>query len=239
MANGDSDRPSPPDDARRAFLVRALASGVFAAAFPQALRAQILGTVPRELPAGQSIYSLRGDVRVNGARADRRTLVRSGDVIETGRRAEAIFAVDKDAYLLRADSRLAFGSDSALASIVRLATGAVLAVFGASEHRIVTANATIGIRGTGMYVEARPDRSYVCACYGTVDIAAVNSRERASVVSRHHDSPRYVYASGESRIGPAPVLNHTDQELALIEALVGRTPPFALFDDSYGRQNRY
>ena len=42
-----------------------------------------------------------------------------------------------------------------------------------------------------------------------------------------------------SRILSAPLINHTDQELALIEALVGRTPPFALFDQGYGTQKRY
>ena len=40
-------------------------------------------------------------------------------------------------------------------------------------------------------------------------------------------------------IDPAPFINHTDVELALIEALVGRTPPFSLFDEDYGGARRY
>jgi hypothetical protein len=43
----------------------------------------------------------------------------------------------------------------------------------------------------------------------------------------------------KGRIEPAPFINHTDVELALIEALVGRAPPFSLFDEDYGGARRY
>ena len=51
------------------------------------------------------------------------------------------------------------------------------------------------------------------------------SRER--VRTRHHDKPRYVMAAGAPQmIMGAPVVNHTDAELILLEGLVGRKPPF-------------
>ena len=58
--------------------------------------------------------------------------------------------------------------------------------------------------------------------------------------STHHDAPRYVYAQEKNgqRIVPAPLINHTDQELALIEALVGREPPFGNFLDAYQAPRR-
>jgi hypothetical protein len=120
---------------------------------------------------------------------------------------------------------------------MRLATGALLSVFGAGAKRVVTSTASSGIRGTGLYVESEPDRSYVCTCYGEVQIATLadaNVNER--IVSKHHDAPRYVT---KDRIEPAPFINHTDLELSLIEALVGRTPPFSLFDEDYGGARRY
>jgi len=46
-----------------------------------------------------------------------------------------------------------------------------------------------------------------------------------TVTTSHHDQPRFIY-SGEKRIDPAPVINHSDQELILLERLVGRVPPF-------------
>ena len=50
---------------------------------------------------------------------------------------------------------------------------------------------------------------------------------------------KYVLAGGGALIRPAAFKNHTDLELALIEALVGRTPPFPAFDNSYGSPRRY
>jgi hypothetical protein len=41
------------------------------------------------------------------------------------------------------------------------------------------------------------------------------------------------------RIQPAGFINHTDLELTLIESLVGRNPPFSLFDEGYGGARRY
>ena len=46
------------------------------------------------------------------------------------------------------------------------------------------------------------------------------------MVTKKHDAPRYIYASGEQLIVKAPVINHTDDELFMLEALVGRMPSF-------------
>ena len=112
---------------------------------------------------------------------------------------------------------------------------------GGTAKRFTTPTSTIGIRGTGLYVEARPDSSYVCNCYGEIDIAAADDPSVTEhIVSRHHDAPRYVLKAGAARrIQPAPFINHTDLELTLIESLVGRTPPFSLFDEGYGGARRY
>jgi len=227
---------SDPDESRRIFLLRALSAGLFAAS--PLVRAGALGKVPRELPAGKSIYSLQGELRVNGQAANADTLVSPGDVLHTGPGGQAIFVVGKDAFILRGNSELHLSGDNLLVESMRLVTGAVLSVFGKSRHHVATPTATIGIRGTGLYVEAQPDLSYVCTCYGTTEIGSVAAPSNAETIeSRHHDAPRYVDAAGNIR--PAPFVNHNDEELMLIETLVGRTPPFALFDDSYGGPKRY
>ena len=53
--------------------------------------------------------------------------------------------------------------------------------------------------------------------------------------SRHHDDPVYVLAKAKEghSIRPAPFINHTDQELMLIETLVGRQPPFVFPSEDY------
>jgi hypothetical protein len=48
-----------------------------------------------------------------------------------------------------------------------------------------------------------------------------------TVRTTHHDQPRYIYPKGMPRmIERAPVINHTDAELVLLESLVGRKVPF-------------
>lgn len=238
-------RTDAREDRRRDFLVRALAAGMFAAgAFAGAIRnapAQVLGRRPGPLPAGRSIYSLRGEVRVNGQPADDATRIGATDTIRTGKGAQVVFAVGADAFLLRESSELAFSGTGLLVRSLRLATGALLSVFGRGPKQVFGATATIGIRGTGLYVESEQEQTYVCTCYGEVDIAAADDPSISErIVSKHHDAPRYVLKAGTARrIRPAPFKNHTDLELTLIESLVGRTPPFSLFDESYGSPRRY
>ncbi|MCC7413576.1 MAG: hypothetical protein IT495_18330 [Gammaproteobacteria bacterium] len=230
------------EDPRRAFLLHALATGLFMVAGPAA-HGQALGRLPGTLLPGRSFYAVDGEVTVNGAAATLDTLVHAGDRVETGIRSRAVFAVGQDAFLLRADSHLQLApaaDEGALVETLRLVTGRLLSVFGKRRHTLSTTVATIGIRGTGVYVEADPEQSYVCTCYGTTDIAAADDPSAGeTIVSTHHDAPRYVLAAGGgARLRPAPFRDHTDEELALIEALVGRTPPFAVPGDGYGRPRR-
>jgi len=231
---------------RRAFLVRALGGGLFAAgglsSGSRFAGAQVLGRVPKPLAKGQSIYDVTGPVMVNGKLITREDRIGPNDTVETGKGARAIFVVGPDAFLLRADSRLEMKGTDTFVNVLRLITGALLSVYGGGPRTVAGPNAIVGIRGTGLYVEAEPDLTYVCTCYGETDIAAADDPAvTEKIVSVHHDAPRYVLAKPDRgrRIVPAPFKNHDDLELMLIESLVGRTPPFSLFDDSYGSPRRY
>ena len=61
-------------------------------------------------------------------------------------------------------------------------TGKLLSVHArGSNVQMSTVVATIGIRGTGVYLEADPEQTYVCTCYGVTDISANNEIGRAHV----------------------------------------------------------
>lgn len=235
------------EDPRRRVLIEALAAGFAAAALPleSAFGQSVFGSRPAKLPPGQSIYRLTGTATVNGAAANLQTVVRPGDTVRTGKDSEMVFAVGGQAMILRAESRLSLereGSAAALLlSALRLVTGKLLSVSRGAQFRVHTPTATIGIRGTGFYAEADPEQTYFCTCYGVTEIAAINDPEsREAVSAKHHDRPLYIAAKAAAgrAIRAAPFINHTDQELMLIETLVGRTPPFVFPKDSYGGPRR-
>jgi len=199
-----------------------------------ALLAVQMAWLRRALAAGaveKGVYRVRGDVRVNGAPAKEGMDVRAGDVVTTGAASEVVFVTGKDAFLIRANSRVeAQGALGALVlSGLRLLTGAVLSVFSPGERRTLqTSTATIGIRGTAVYLEAEETRTYVCTCYGEADIeSTADPSARETVRTTHHEQPRYVMGTGAPQmLMGAPVVNHTDAELSMLESLVGREPPF-------------
>ena len=179
----------------------------------------------------KGVHRLRGDVRVNGAPASEGMDIKGGDVITTGANSEVVFVTGKDAFLIRANSRVeAQGVLGALVlSGLRVATGAVLSVFSPGERRtLTTPTATIGIRGTAVYLEAEELRTYVCTCYGEAEIVPnADPSARETVRTRQHEQPRYVMGTGAPQmLMGAPVVNHSDWELMLLENLVGRRPPF-------------
>jgi len=237
------------DDPRRRLLIQALAAGVFGGGLiPGRVLADVFGTMPARLPDGQSVYRLSGTVSVNGKPADLRTRVAPNDTVETGKDGEIAFVVGSSAYLLGGGSKLMLQGRPEATSIVttalRLLTGRVLAVFGKSSAgiRMDTITATIGVRGTGVYLEAEPDLTYFCTCYGTADVAGIKDpASKDTVVSTHHDKPLYIAADPKAKgrnIRRAPFKNHTDQELMLIETLVGRTPPFVFPGQDYEAPRR-
>ena len=190
----------------------------------------------------KGVYRVRGDVRINGTPAKEGMDVKAGDVIATGPRSETVFVMGKDAFLIRANSRVVVeGVLGALALTgLRVVTGALMSVFAPGQPKTLrTATATIGIRGTAVYLEAEATRTYVCTCYGEAEIISVaDPSARETVRTKQHEQPRYVMGSGAPQmLMGAPVVNHDDIELNLLESLVGRRTPWIRTPD--GSPGRY
>lgn len=179
----------------------------------------------------KGVARVKGDVRIDGKPVKPGMEAQPDAVITTGRGAELVFVVDRDAFMVRANSRIELSGDATKAALsgLRVVTGAILSVFEPGRRkRIETPTASIGIRGTGIYVEAQKNRTYACTCYGEAELVPLDEPKEGEVVrTKHHDQPRYIYAKGMPRmIEKAPVINHTDAELILLESLVGRKVPF-------------
>lgn len=212
---------------RRAWLRRAATSAAaLAAAMGHLRHALAMGAVP------PGVYRARGDVRINDKPAQKGMELKPGDVVTTGRNAELVVVVGKDAFLMRGDSRVEYSGDATklIVSGLRVVTGALLSVFEPAKPKTIrTATTTIGIRGTAVYVEIEDKRDYVCTCYGEAQLVPVDDpKQMETVRTQHHDEPRFIYRKGmPSLLEKAPIFNHTDAELIMLEELVGRTTPFA------------
>jgi hypothetical protein len=247
LISGKDDRGL--DDPRRRWLIQALSAGVFTTALADA-NAQgfsIFGSRPQRLPPTQSIYGLAGQVTVNDTAATLATRIKAGDTVETGKNSEIIFVVNTHSMILRGDSKLVIepsadtGAVSTIIAGLRMISGKLLSVSRNAPMRLSTSTSTIGIRGTGFYVEADPDLTYFCTCYGATQVTSNSDPQSTeTIAASHHDRPVYIAREGAEgrKIRNAPFLNHTDQELSLIETLVGRRVPFVFGKDTYTAPRR-
>ena len=242
--NRDDDL-HPDDELRRQYLVKLLTFAGMSALPLGAAQAAFWGSKPDRLPNDKSIFSLEGDVRVNGSSADLSTRIRGGDVVSTAEQSEVVFAVGSDSFILRSNSEMQIEGGGFFVNALRMVTGSVLSVFGKRQNNqqltMNSSTATIGIRGTGVYMESEPGLTYMCTCYGQVGLysnADLNDSEL--ITATHHDSPKYITDRRirDSYIRPAPFKNHTDAELKLLEAIVGREVPFGIESELYKGERR-
>lgn len=174
-----------------------------------------------------NIVAMQGDALLNGAPLRREQVIQTGDHVETGPGSNLSFVVGNAAFHVRQNSRITVERGQTLntVSVLRMLTGAVASVWGRGTSRqIVTPTLTAGIRGTGIYTEVFPQeayRSYFCNCYGTVDLAVANDRLVSQSV--YHQS---FWSEATPRNGrmfsPAGAINHTDEEIEFLAALVGQ-----------------
>ena len=170
-----------------------------------------------------NIVELRGDAFVNGQKLRQEQFIQTGDTVETGPDGYLVFVMGNSAFLVRQNSRFTAERGDTLfsVSVLRLLTGAIVSVWKRGNYRqITTPTLTAGIRGTGVYTEVREDgRSYFCNCYGTVELSS--GRERTLSQSDYHQSFWAEVSPGAGHLlTPATAINHSDEELEMVAALV-------------------
>jgi hypothetical protein len=223
-------------DRRRKLLRYLAASGALGAGGVSGWISRALAS--GDLPATPGVNRLEGTATVNGKPARVGTPVEMGDRVATGPGSQAVIVLKGDAFLLRSQTVIEVqGRDGVLSSLL-IGTGKVLSVFAKKPVAVKAANATIGIRGTGAYIEVEPKSVYFCLCYGEADVAGPGMAGVRNVKTEHHEQPLMLRDdAGAMRVEPGPFLNHTDDELILLESLVGRQPPF--MKDGRYPLNRY
>jgi hypothetical protein len=209
--------------ARRATLLKLAATGALGAG-------GIAGLVRSALAADssdvlQGVRYAAGGVTIDGKQVTRGQKLLPGQTLVTGPAADTVIVIGSHAFYQRENSSFSFET-SAAATTLRYLSGKILSVFGKGKTNLVTKTATIGIRGTGAYIEAEEQRTYFCLCYGRAVVTPNGSPGKKRIIhTKHHESP--IYIGAKDLMASAPVINHTDDELVMLESMVGRVPPFS------------
>lgn len=223
---------TPFHPSRRAMIRSLLLASAFAPAMLAVLQR---AGANAKVPVIPGVQQRQGDVRINAQVAAVGQVIQPGDVVRTGNDGSCVIIIGEHVYLIRENAEVEFyaedfavDEDGAVSGTIRLLSGAMLSVFGKARTDIVTPLATIGIRGTACYVASGPLRTYACVCYGHAELGgAEDGKSLETVTTTHHDSPRYIYPQhAATRIAKAPVVDHSDDELRMLEALVNRRPAF-------------
>jgi hypothetical protein len=148
--------------------------------------------------------------------------------------SSAVVVVGGDALLLRENTDVeTLATAPGIIRTVLLQNGRMLAVFDKKPMTVRTPIATVGIRGadsyTGAYFETEPGAKevYFCLCYGGAVVEGVGLTAPRGIDTMHHENPVLIKLEGPIiSIESSTFRNHTDDELAMLEGLVGRVPPF-------------
>jgi len=192
----------------------------------------------------EGVIKIQGDVYLNNKTINEKNIINKNipidSILKTGPSSSLLFVIDKDAFLLRENTTIKLTHHKNKKRLIgfEINNGGILSVFSKKERTIRTPSAIIGIKGTAVYLEVDLEKSYICTCYGTSLIQVKKDLTiKETVKTNHHDEPRYIY-SKKNIIEKAPVINHTDLELIMLEKLVLRKPPF-LNDEGTKKQKYY
>jgi hypothetical protein len=211
-------------DAIRRRILMLAASGALGAGGLSGFMSRALAA--GDLPKTSQVHRLEGTAAVNGQPAKIGTPVRGGDRVTTGPSSQAVVVLGKDAFLLREKTIVEMrGREDTLTELL-ITGGKVLSVFAKKPVAIKASTATIGIRGTGAYLEVEESSVYFCLCYGEAVLQGPGMADKL-IKTTHHEQPLLINAGAAAMSADAAGFrNHTDDELIMLEALVGREPPF-------------
>lgn len=172
---------------------------------------------------------IEGRVMINGKVVQNDKKVNLGDFIQTGENSTIKFNVGKDAFMVKANSKISIKEEKSGVKTLNVVTGGVVGVFKkGSKYNLKTHNMTAGVRGTGIYLESDNNSTYFCTCYGKTDVNS-HSHDHKELHSVYHkmvvvDSNGTIRDTKEMR-------NHSDDELRVLEKKMNRKPRFDIIDE--------
>lgn len=178
-----------------------------------------------------NVKYLEGEVSINGAIAQLRSVVSDNDIIKTGKNSYCdvvfnkgnIFHLEPDTVIVIKMSETRF----------EIKSGAMAAVFSRLKNilpkkkmlTLHTPSASAGIRGTVFYIRVEDqNNSYICTCNGTLEL---NSGTKSFWnTSKHHKAFRFTKENDSIKVSSAGLLYHTDAEMDHLAGEINTTIPW-------------
>jgi len=185
----------------------------------------------------QTVFAQSGQVEVIGGSvsvdgAKRPTFDASQFKVDIGNEGGVIKARDQIFYLDPESEAEFYRDESGLVAEIVIKTGGVLSLFGKQSGagvNIKTTNAVGAVRGTTTYIawQSNEARTYVCCCYGHLDLEN-NDGGGITLETSYHNAVILPPGGGAK---PAPYdapLDHYDDDIAALESHAGRQPRWVL-----------
>lgn len=140
---------------------------------------------------------------------------------------DTLIRVGGDALLAQAGADIELEHDDQSILRMVLKTGRVLSVFepNGAERTLENNGVIAGIRGTAIYTHQVHGETYLCCCYGAVDLDYAGQSE--SIDTPYHQARVFEQGGIKPASYRAPAF-HFDDELVLLEHQVGREPHWTL-----------
>jgi hypothetical protein len=176
---------------------------------------------------------LDGDVTVDGKEAQVGQTIRRGATIQTGPASVCEITWGSENIVQIQEKTLAILDVGSFTPGVRLERGSVAAVMNRVDavsrrgtFRVKTPSASAGVRGTVFFVKVEDkSNTYVCACYGAVDVTLTLGAQTELEANRHM-ARRFTRAGLASRSVAAGLLYHDDQSMGALAQKIGYTVPW-------------
>lgn len=176
-----------------------------------------------------AIIKFEGDVILNGKKVYIGSTVRQGDIIETKTGSQVVVSLNDDIFQIRENSFFELPSKNENKSGGKLLAGSILASFtpGKPKNLQVENKGTIGIRGTGIYLEIEKEHTQFCLCYGKAEIHQKNNKLIIETDTKFHKDFLILNDGNVKPTEPLErKLNHTSRQNIDLENFAGRSSPF-------------
>ena len=150
---------------------------------------------------------------------------------------QTIIVIGEDALLTDASFKGEITlDDEGLIETLKIVSGQALAAFKPRNDRqseLILPNATASIRGTGFYanVDHAQGSDYLCCCYGRMVFENATTGEAQELHNRYHTAVMINDVGDFTKPPYDAPYGHYDDELIMLEGVVGRKPHWQLPDD--------